>query len=89
MEVLTHFIQIIRVSNEINLWKPSVYYVYLCSLHAPTDLTFRNSMFAHIDYLCFMYGFQNKQLLFPCIPLTDWVLYPRWREFSAQYELGL
>lgn len=86
IEGLTHLIQIIRVSNEINLWKRSVYYMYV---HVLPALTFRNSMFAHIDYLCVMYGFQNKQLLFPYSPLTDWVLYPRWRVFSARYEVGL
>ena len=28
IEGLTHFMQIVCFSNEINLWKPSVYYMY-------------------------------------------------------------
>jgi hypothetical protein len=43
----------------------------------------------HDDYIAFMcfYGSQNKQEILPYISLTDWILQPKWRVFTAWYEL--
>jgi len=40
-------------------------------------------------YLCVLYLSENKQRLVPLTPLTDWLLYPRWKVFTAQYEMVL
>ena len=40
-------------------------------------------------YLRFFYLSENKQWLFPYTALTDWFLWPRWKVFTARYELGL
>ena len=39
--------------------------------------------------LCILHGSENKQGLFPCTLLTDWFLYPRWRVFTARYEMNI
>jgi hypothetical protein len=45
-------------------------------LYGPPDLLFRYSLrFAHTLYLCVLYGFQNKQRLFPYTTLTAWFLW--------------
>jgi hypothetical protein len=38
--------------------------------------------------LCVLYGSQNKQQLLPYKTLTDWLLYPKWRVFTARYALS-
>ena len=40
-------------------------------------------------YLCVLYLSENKQRLVSFISYTDWFLQPRWKVFTAQYELGL
>jgi hypothetical protein len=38
--------------------------------------------------LCVLYGSQNEQKSFPYTTLTDWILLPRWRVFTARYALN-
>ena len=40
-------------------------------------------------YLCVSYLSENKQRLVPLTAETDWFLKPRWKVFTARYELGL
>ena len=40
-------------------------------------------------YLCVLYLYENKQRLVPLTSQTDWFLKPRWKVFTARYELGL
>ena len=39
-------------------------------------------------HLCVLCGSQKKEKLLPYTPLADWVLEPKWRAFTARYELS-
>ena len=40
-------------------------------------------------YLCVLYLSENKQRLVPLTAYTNWFLQPRWKVFTARYELSL
>jgi len=39
-------------------------------------------------YLYATYGSQDKEQTFPYTKLTDWILWSRWRVFTARYALN-
>ena len=63
-----------------NLLKPSGFFTYHQVEHSKI---LQGARFA----FRILYGYQNKQRLFPYTSLTDWLLQPRWKEFPARYGL--
>ena len=53
-----------------------------------TSVTFSNFTFCPRT-VCVLCGSENKQRLFPCTALTDWLLWTRRGVFTARYGLGL
>ena len=64
----------------INLLKASGFFTYHQVEHSKI---LHGTRFA----LSVLYGYQNRQRLFPYTSLTDWLLYPWWKEFTARYGL--
>ena len=67
-------------TSRFDLLKPSGFFTYHQVEHSKI---LHGARFA----LSVLYGYQNRQRLFPYTSLTDRLLQPRWKEFIARYGL--
>ena len=82
------------VNNQLQtvIWKrawPSLTFGSLKVTACTTSLKKSKVAILSTGYLYVLYISQRKHRIFPYSTLNDWFLLPRWRVFTARYELGL